>query len=153
MKTLVGALLAISIFISVALAFDSQYKTRLITSATLTIHVKDGQYIVIRNFTQDQAAGQRGVLVAGVVQPTPTPPPHPTPTPTPNPTPTPTSTDLTATKTHSPAGTVTFPNTWTWTIHVANGGNTDANFSLQDILRDNLPNSNITYTQPSVANQ
>src|ERR1700730_2935689 len=148
MKTLVGALLAISIFISVALAFDSQYKTRLITSATLTIHVKDGQYIVIRNFTQDQAAGQRGVLVAGVVQPTPTPPPHPTPTPTPNPTPTPTSTDLTATKTHSPAGTVTFPNTWTWTIHVANGGNTPATFNLLNtILTDHLP-SGINYGTP-----
>src|ERR1700730_3303988 len=108
MKTLVGALLAISIFISVALAFDSQYKTRLITSATLTIHLKDGQYIVIRNFTQDQAASQRGIIVAGVI------PSTPTPTPTPNPTPTPSSTDLTATKTNNVGGNVTSQNpSWT----------------------------------------
>jgi hypothetical protein len=147
MKTLVGTLLAVSIFVSVALAFDSQYKTRLITSATLTIHVKDGQYIVIRNFTQDQAASQRGVLVAGVIPSTPT----PTATPTPTPTSTPASAGLTATKAHSPAGIVTFPNPWTWTIHVANGGNTATTFNLFDnILTDNLPNNSINYDQPSV---
>lgn len=153
MKTLVGALLAVSIFTGVALAFESQYKTRLITSATLTIHVKDGQYIVIRNFTQDQAASQRGVIVAGVIPSTPTPAPTPTPTPTPNPTPTPTSTDLTATKTDNVGGQATFPNPWTWTIHVANGGNTPATFGfLQTILTDNLPSSNINYGSPSVTN-
>jgi hypothetical protein len=149
MKTLVGALLAISIFISVALAFDSQYKTRLITSATLTIHVKDGQYIVIRNFTQDQAASQRGIIVAGVIPSTPT----PTPTPNPTPTPTPSSTDLTATKTNNVGGNVTSQNpSWTWKIHVANGANAAAaTFSAaQNILTDNLPNNSITYPQGSV---
>lgn len=156
MKTLVGTLLAVSIFVSVAVGFDSQYKTRLITSATLTIHVKDGQYIVIRNFTQDQAAGQRGVLVAGVIPATPTPTPTPTATTTPNPTPTPSTFDLTAIKSHDPAGIVTFPNPWTWKIHVANGANAanaSASFtSGQTILTDNLPNG-INYGSASVANQ
>src|SRR2546423_4268198 len=114
MKMLVGAVLAISTFIGIALALDSQYKTRIITSATLTLHVKEGQYIVIRNFTQDQDVGQRGLIVAGIFPPTPTPaatstpvptctptcspspcsptacPVTPTPTPTPTPAPTPT---------------------------------------------------------------
>jgi len=83
MKTLVGAVLAISIFVTVALAVDTSFKTRLITSSTLTIHVKDGQFITIRNFTQDQAVGQRGVIVAGVVSPTPSPTPTATATATP----------------------------------------------------------------------
>lgn len=156
MKRLLGTLLAISIFAGVALAF-SDYKTRFIISSTLTIHVKEGRYIVIRNFTQDKNVGQRGVIVAGVIPSTPTPTPTPTPSPTPVPTPTPNSFDLTATKSHNPSGNITSQNpSWTWTIHVANGGGTDANFSGQDILRDNLPNnSNITYTQPSnpVTNQ
>ena len=81
MKTLVGAVLGISIFVSVALAIDSSYKTRLITTATLTINVKDGVYLTITNFTQDtDAPGQRGVVLAGIVPSTPTPAATPTPT-------------------------------------------------------------------------
>jgi len=84
MKTLVGAVLGISICAAVALAFTSEYRTRFITSATLTINVQDGQYLTIRNFTQDtDAPGQRGAVIAGVVPSTPTPTPSPTPTPTP----------------------------------------------------------------------
>jgi hypothetical protein len=85
MKSVVRTLLALFFFVAVALAFDTDYKTRLITSATLTIHVKDGQFVTIRNFTQDHDVGQRGVLVAGIVPPTPTPTAAPTPTPTPTP--------------------------------------------------------------------
>src|SRR2546430_924988 len=99
MKMLVGAVLAISTFIGIALALDSQYKTRIITTATLTLHVKEGQYIVIRNFTQDQDVGQRGVIVAGTVPSTPTPSPTPTPTPTPTCSPTPCPTTPTPTPT------------------------------------------------------
>jgi len=107
MKTLVGTALATLIFIAVALATDASFKTRLITSATLTIHVRDGVFLTIRNFTQDIDTGQRGVIVAGVFPPTPTPTPTPTatptctptpcpstPTPTPSPTPTPTPTPI-----------------------------------------------------------
>jgi hypothetical protein len=83
MKTLITAVLAISVFVTVALAVDTRFKTRLITSSTLTIQVKDGQFITIRNFTQDQDVGQRGVIVAGVVASTPTPTPTATPTATP----------------------------------------------------------------------
>jgi hypothetical protein len=145
MKTLVRTLLILSAFTSAALAFDTDYKTRIISSATLTIHVKDGQFVVIRNFTQDQDVGLRGIVTAGL------PAPSATPTPTPNPTPTPSTVDLTATKTHSPAGAITFPNTWTWTIRVANSGNTAATFSLfATILTDNLPNTNIGYNSLSV---
>ena len=84
MKTAVRTLLTLSVFAAAALAFDSEYKTRFITSATLTIHVKDGQFITIRNFTQDQDVGQgRGVIMAGVPAPSPTPTPTATATPTP----------------------------------------------------------------------
>src|SRR5437764_6639278 len=92
MKTLVATLLATSIFVAVALALDTSFHTRLITSSTLTIKVKDGQYITIKNFTQDQDTGQRGVIVAGVPPPSPSPTPTNTPTPTPTPTPSPTAT-------------------------------------------------------------
>src|SRR5215472_1725130 len=89
MKKLVGTVLATSILVAVALATDTSFKTRLITSATLTIHVRDGVFLTIRNFTQDIDTGQRGVIVAGIFPPTPTPTPTATPT---TPTPTPTST-------------------------------------------------------------
>src|ERR1700757_1028920 len=150
MKTAVKTLLTLFVFTAAALAFESGYKTRIIKSATLTINVKDGQIITIRNFTQDQDVGQRGVVTVGIPAPSPT--PTPTPTPTAAPTPTPTSTDLIAVKTDSVGGQATFPNSWTWTIHVANGGNTAANFALfQTILTDNLPNNNITYDLNSVS--
>ncbi len=152
MKTPVAAVLATAIFVTVAVAVDTSFKTRLITSSTLTIQVKDGQFVTIRNFTQDKDVGQRGVIVAGVVPSTPTPSPTPAPTPTPTAAATPTSTDLTATKTNSVGGNVTFPNPWTWNIHVANGGGSPATFSFgQNILTDNLPNFNITYNSNSVS--
>ncbi|HXY61070.1 MAG TPA: hypothetical protein VEH26_05660 [Chthoniobacterales bacterium] len=75
-KTLVGTVAGISIVVVAALAIDSQYKTRFITSATLTINVKDGVYLTIRNFTQTGTATQRGAVIAGIF---PTPPPTPTP--------------------------------------------------------------------------
>jgi hypothetical protein len=84
MKPVIGAVLGLSIFAVVALAFDSHYETRLITTATLTIHVKEGQFLTIKNFTQDQDVGNgRGVIDAGVPVPSPTPTPTATATPTP----------------------------------------------------------------------
>jgi hypothetical protein len=153
MKTLVATLLATSIFVAVALAVDTSFHTRLVTTSSLTIHVKDGQYITIKNFTQDQDPGQRGVIVAGVPPLSPTPTPTPTPTPIATPTATPNSTDLTARKTDNVGGHDAFPNFWTWTIHIANGGAVVANFSSgQTILSDNLPNTNVTYGSPQVNN-
>jgi hypothetical protein len=83
MKTLGVPLLIVSVFVASAFAIDTQFKTRVITSATLTIHVKNGLYLTIRNFTQDTDTGQRGFVFAGIIPPTPTPPPTPAPTPTP----------------------------------------------------------------------
>lgn len=149
-KTLVKTLLSLLIFTAAALAVDTSYKTRIVKSAALTIKVKDGQFVTIRSFTQDIDVGQRGVVVAGV--PAPTASPTPTPTPTPTPVATPSSTDLTATKTDDASGHASFPNAWTWKIHVANNGGTAGTFSLFDIiLTDNLPN-NITYGPVSVMN-
>ncbi len=43
---------------------------------------------------------------------------------------------------------------FTWSLAVANGGDTDATFSSgQTILSDNLPNSDITYDSPTVTNE
>jgi hypothetical protein len=108
MKTLVGAVLAVSVFLTAALAIDTRYKTRVISSATLTIHVKDGVFLTIRNFTQDKpgTSGGRGVIVAGIFPPAPTPTATPIPTPTPVPTPTPSVTP-TPTPTPSPSPTPT----------------------------------------------
>src|SRR5947199_87942 len=143
MKTLFATLLGTSIFVAVALAVDTSFHTRLITTSTLTIKVKDGQYITIKNFTQDQDTGQRGLIRAGV----------PASVPTPTPTATPTSTDLIATKTDNSGGHTIFPTSWIWMIHTANVGGVAANFtSGQIILSDNLPNSNITYGAPQVNN-
>jgi len=151
MKTLVRTLVMLLLFTAAALAFDTDYKTRIISSATLTIKVKDGQFVLIRNFTQDLDVGQRGIITVGVPAPSPT--PTPTPTPTATPTATPTTADLIAVKSNSVGGNATFPSSWTWTIHVANGGNTAASFGLfQTILTDNLPNSNISYSSVSVTN-
>src|SRR5262249_17534144 len=109
MKTLIAPLLAISVFVASAFALDRQYKTRFITSATLTIHVHEGQYLTIRNFTQTGTATQRGAVIAGIF-PTPVPTPTPTATPTPPPTCTPTpcpSGTPTPTPTATPAPTPT----------------------------------------------
>jgi hypothetical protein len=84
MKTLIGVILAIAIFVSAALAINDQYQTRLITSSTLTIHVKDTEYLTIRNFTQDNAAsGQRGLVVVTLNPASTTPTPTAVPTATP----------------------------------------------------------------------
>lgn len=48
--------------------------------------------------------------------------------------------DLTVVKSNSVSGGVILPNGWTWTLHVANGGNSPANFSNGDrVLTDPLP--------------
>lgn len=153
-RTAVKTLFALFGFAAVVLAVDTDYKTKIITSATLTIRVKDGQFLTIRNFTQDQDSGNgRGVIDAGLPAPSPTPTPTPTATSTPIPSPTPTSVDLIATKTDNAGGHGTFPNAWIWKIHIANRGNTDATFALFDvILTDNLPDANLTYGPPSVTN-
>lgn len=106
MKRLVAPLLTISVFAAVAFATDTQFKTRIITSATLTIHVRTGQYLTINNFTQQNigSPSQRGVVIISVNAPTPTPAPTATPTPTPTSTPTPTATP---TPTPSPTPTPT----------------------------------------------
>src|ERR1700720_2589681 len=108
MKRLVAPLLTISVFVAVAFATDTQFKTRIITSATLTIHVRTGQYLTINNFTQQNigSPSQRGVVIISVNAPTPTPAPTATPTPTPTPTSTPTPT-ATPTPTPSPTPTPT----------------------------------------------
>lgn len=108
MKRLVAPLLTISVFVAVAFATDTQFKTRIITSATLTIHVRTGQYLTINNFTQQNigSPSQRGAVIISVNAPTPTPAPTATPTPTPTPTSTPTPT-ATPTPTPSPTPTPT----------------------------------------------
>ena len=62
--------------------------------------------------------------------------------------------DLTATKTDNVGGSTTLGNSWTWKVHVANGGSADATFAGgQTILADDLPNSNIHYGSVSLSNQ
>jgi hypothetical protein len=61
--------------------------------------------------------------------------------------------DLTITKTNNVNGTVVLGNSWTWTIHVANAGLAPASFSAGDaIVLDNLPNANVIYGSPVIAN-
>jgi len=119
MKKLVGTVLATSIFVAVALATDTSFKTRLITSATLTIHVRDGVLLTIKNFTQDNDTGERGVIVVGTfppAPPTPTPTPAPTPTPTCTPTPCPSTPTPTPSPTPTPTPTPIFGNVLTASI-------------------------------------
>lgn len=60
--------------------------------------------------------------------------------------------DLAATSTNSVGGATLFGGSWTWTIHVTNSG-LAANFANgQAIVRDNLPNANVTYGTASIAN-
>ncbi len=62
-------------------------------------------------------------------------------------------TDLTITKTNNVSGSVALGNNWTWTIHVANPGSVPAIFSPgAAIVLDNLPNVNIAYGAPAIAN-
>ena len=83
MKRLIAPLMTISIFAIAAFATNTQFQTRIITSATLTINVHDGQFLTINNFTQQNTGTptQRGVVVVSVNAPTPTPAPTPIPTP------------------------------------------------------------------------
>lgn len=61
--------------------------------------------------------------------------------------------DLTITKSNNVAGTGTVGNAWTWTIHVANAGTAPAIFSAGNaVVLDNLPNLNVTYGSPTIAN-
>jgi uncharacterized repeat protein (TIGR01451 family) len=62
--------------------------------------------------------------------------------------------DLIASKTNSVGGTTPFPNPWTWTIHVSNIGAGFTPFAAGNtIVKDNLPNANVTYGAVSVLNQ
>ena len=61
--------------------------------------------------------------------------------------------DLTVLKTNNVGGATTVGNAWTWTLHVANVGTSNAVFgSGQTIVLDNLPNTGISYGSASVAN-
>jgi hypothetical protein len=61
--------------------------------------------------------------------------------------------DLTATKTDDTGGATTLGKSWTWNIHVANAGGSDATFNSGDtVLTDDLPNANITYGTATIAN-
>ena len=61
--------------------------------------------------------------------------------------------DLTVQKTNDVSGAGTVGSPWTWTLHVANGGTSNAAFTAgQTILADNLPDTNISYGTASVAN-
>ena len=61
--------------------------------------------------------------------------------------------DLTLSKTDSVSGATTLGNNWKWTVHVANAGPAPASFPAgSTIALDNLPNVNITYGSPVVAN-
>lgn len=61
--------------------------------------------------------------------------------------------DLTITKNNNVAGTVALGGNWTWTIHVANVGPAAASFASGNaIVLDNLPNANVVYGAPAIAN-
>ncbi len=61
--------------------------------------------------------------------------------------------DLAITKTNNVSGAIVLGNNWTWTIHVANSGLAPASFSAGNtIALDNLPNANVTYGSPALAN-
>ena len=61
--------------------------------------------------------------------------------------------DLTVLKTNNVSGATTVGSAWTWTLHVANAGTSNAVFGIgQTIVLDNLPNSGISYGPASVAN-
>ena len=61
--------------------------------------------------------------------------------------------DLAVLKTNNVSGATTVGSAWTWTLHVANVGTSNAVFGIgQTIVLDNLPNSGISYGSASVAN-
>ena len=58
------------------------------------------------------------------------------------------------TKTNNVNGRASFGSNWTWLLAAANVGAGPATFGNgQAILRDNLPNSNVTYGPATVSNQ
>ena len=63
-----------------------------------------------------------------------------------------TAPDLTATKTDNVSGTTPFGNLWTWTIHVVNTGGVATFTNGQNLMLDNLPDTNISYGTPTIAN-
>lgn len=61
--------------------------------------------------------------------------------------------DLTIAKTNNVSGTIVLGGYWTWTIHVANAGLVAAPFASGNTLAlDNLPNVNVIYGSPTIAN-
>src|SRR5204863_2834545 len=97
MKNAASLLIFLCALAAVAIAGD--FKTEIITNATLGIDVPDHHFLRIYNFTQQNngSVSQRGVVIASAATPTTTPTPTPAPTPTcspspctPTPTPTPT---------------------------------------------------------------
>jgi large repetitive protein len=59
--------------------------------------------------------------------------------------------DLTATKTNNVSGSVATGAPWTWTVTIQNVGQAPAAFAAsQIVLRDDLPNANVTYGSPAV---
>ena len=61
--------------------------------------------------------------------------------------------DLTIAKTNNVSGTIVLGGNWTWTIHVANAGPVAAPFASGNTLAlDNLPNANVIYGSPTIAN-
>lgn len=60
--------------------------------------------------------------------------------------------DLTVTKTNNVSGVRPLNSAWIWTFNVTNSGTGDATFAAgQVVLRDNLPNANVTYGTPTSA--
>jgi hypothetical protein len=103
-----AALLLIFFCATVALAVVDEFKTAVIHDGdpTLTINVRDHQFLRIYNFTQSGAISPRGFVIASDATPTPTPTPTATPTPAPTCTPG-SSPTCTPTPTATPAPTPT----------------------------------------------
>src|SRR5438270_13145523 len=92
MKNAASLLIFLCALAAVAIAGD--FKTEVITNATLSIDVPDHHFLRIYNFTQQNngSVSQRGVVIASAATPTTTATSTPTPTPTGTATPTPTPT-------------------------------------------------------------
>jgi hypothetical protein len=60
--------------------------------------------------------------------------------------------DLTVVKSNNVSGVRPINSAWTWNFNIANGGTGAAVFAAgQVVLRDNLPNTNVTYGAPTTA--
>jgi len=61
--------------------------------------------------------------------------------------------DLTLSLTDNVNGSIPLGGNWIWTLHVANGGTAPAQFPIgSTIVLDNLPNANVSYGTPAIAN-